>query len=57
MTIRELYEAVPDEHKDDILCVQDGSMTVEVEHMRMEQVPGLWIGRYRSGMIDVIVVY
>ena len=23
MTIRELYEAVPDEHKDDILCVYD----------------------------------
>lgn len=23
MTIREFYEAVPDEHKDDIMCVYD----------------------------------
>lgn len=56
MTIRELYENTPDEHKDDILCVYDGSRTVEVNNIEPAQVPGPWTGR-RTGLIDVIVAY
>lgn len=57
MTIREFYEAVPDEHKDDIMCVCDGSKLAEVSNAMTEQIPGAQIGRFRSGMTDVVVVY
>lgn len=58
MTIRELYEAVPDEHKDDILCVYDENRdTVEAADIWMTQVPGAQIGRFRRGMTDVVIVY
>ena len=41
MTIRELYEAVPDEHKDDILCVYDKNHDiVEAADIWATQVPG-----------------
>lgn len=41
MTIREFYEAVPDEHKDDIMCVYDKNHdTVEVADIWTTQVPG-----------------
>ena len=58
MTIRELYEAVPDEHKDDILCVYDKNHDIiEAADIWTTQVPGPQIGRFRSGMTDVVVVY
>lgn len=58
MTVRELYEAVPDEHKDDILCVYDENRyTVEAADIWTTQVPGPQIGRFRRGMTDVVVVY
>lgn len=58
MTIRELYEAVPDEHKDDILCVYDKNHdTVEVADIWTTQVQGAQIGRFRRGMTDVVIVY
>ena len=58
MTIRELYEAVSDEHKDDILCVYDKNCdTVEAADIWTTQVPGAQIGRFRSGITDVVVVY
>jgi hypothetical protein len=58
MTIREFYEAVPDEHKDDIMCVYDKNYnTVEVADIWTTQVPGAQIGRFRRGMTDVVIVY
>lgn len=58
MTVREFYEAVPDEHKDEILCVYDKNHdTVEVADIRTTQVPGAQIGRFRRGMTDVVIVY
>ena len=58
MTIREFYEAVPDEHKDDILCVYDENRdTVEVSDIWTPQVPGAQIGRFRRDMTDVVIVY
>lgn len=58
MTIREFYEAVPDEHKDDIMCVYDKNCDiVEAAGILSTQIPGPQIGRFRSGMTDVVVVY
>lgn len=58
MTIRELYEAVPDEHKDDILCVYDENHDIiEAADIWTTQVPGPQIGRFRRGMTDVVIVY
>lgn len=58
MTIREFYEAVPDEHKDDIMCVYDKNHdTIEVTDIWTTQVPGAQIGRFRRGMTDVVIVY
>lgn len=58
MTVREFYEAVPDEHKDDVMCVYDEHRdTVETADIWTTQIPGAQIGRFRSGMTDVVVVY
>lgn len=58
MTIRELYEAVPDEHKDDILCVYDKNHDiVEATDIWTTQVPDPQIWRFRRCMTDVVVVY
>lgn len=58
MTIREFYETVPDEHKDDIMCVYDKNHdTVEAVDIWTTQVPGVQIGRFRRGMTDVVIVY
>lgn len=58
MTIREFYEAVPDEHKDDIMCVYDENCdTVEATDIWTTQVPGAQIGRFRRSMTDVVIVY
>lgn len=58
MTIREFYETVPDEHRDDILCMYNENRdTVEVADIWMTQVSGPQIGRFMRGMTDVVVVY
>lgn len=58
MTIREFYETVPDEHKDDIMCVYDKNPdTVEAADIWITQVPGAQIGRFRRDMTDVVIVY
>lgn len=58
MTIREFYETVPDEHKDDIMCVYDKNHdTVEAADIWITQVQGAQIGRFRRGMTDVVIVY
>lgn len=58
MTIREFYETVPDEHKDDIMCVYDKNHNiVEAADIWTTQVSGPQIGRFMRGMTDVVVVY
>ena len=58
MTVREFYEAVPDERKDDIMCVYNKCCdTVEAADIWTTQIPGAQIGRLRSGMTDVVVMY
>lgn len=57
MTIRELCEAVPDEHKDDILCVYDEDCdTVEAEEFWLTRTSDVR-SRCIKGMVDVVVVY
>lgn len=58
MTVREFYEAVPDEHKDDIMCVYDKNHDIiEAADIWTTQLPGARIGRFRRGMTDVVIVY
>lgn len=57
MTVREFYEGLNEEQRDNPLCTYDENLDIyEVEEKWVTQVPGPWLGR-NSGLTDVVVVY